>query len=169
MKAHLSEKHDIAPEPMNRLLAKRRLSPADAIDRLYVTVNLAESPLAWLVRRGMVSARQFEAGERLRADFMRAGQAPRVTMRWDPATGGRSAGGDGSAYMDPTTAQMSARQRFDAAVAAVGPGLNDVLWRVICLGEGLETAERALKWPNRAGKLVLLLALDRLISHYRID
>jgi hypothetical protein len=54
-------------------------------------------------------------------------------------------------------------------VAAVGPGLNDVLWRVICLGEGLETAERALKWPNRAGKLVLLLALDRLISHYRID
>jgi hypothetical protein len=151
---------------MNRLLTKRQLSPADAIDRMQVTVNLAESPLAWLVRRGMVSARQFEAGERLRADFMRAGQAPRVTMRWDPAPGGRRAG---IADMDPTMGQISARQRFDAAVAAVGPGLNDVLWRVICLGEGLETAERALKWPNRAGKLVLLLALDRLISHYHTD
>ena len=90
MKAHLSLNDDIAPEPLNRLLAKRRLSPADAIDRMCVMVNLAESPLAWLVRRGMVSARQFEAGERLRVDFMRAGQAPRVTMRWDPAPGGRA-------------------------------------------------------------------------------
>ncbi|MFZ4109922.1 MAG: hypothetical protein ACOYKQ_05555, partial [Polymorphobacter sp.] len=31
MKAHLSLNDDIAPEPLNRLLAKRRLSPADAI------------------------------------------------------------------------------------------------------------------------------------------
>jgi hypothetical protein len=165
MKAHSSRESDIAPEPMNRLLATRRLSPSDAIDRVSVTVNLAESPLAWLVRRGMVSARQFAASERLRGDFMRAGQAPRVTMRWDPAPGGRSAGGG----MDPTTSQLSARQRFDAAVTAVGPGLSDVLWRVICLGEGLETAERALQWPNRSGKLVLLLALDRLVTHYRIE
>jgi len=58
---------------------------------------------------------------------------------------------------------------IDAAVAAAGPGLSDILWRVICLGEGLETAERAMKWPNRAGKLVLLLALDRLVTHYRLD
>jgi hypothetical protein len=165
MKAHSTREPDIAAEPMNRLLATRRLSPSDAIDRVAVTVNLAESPLAWLVRRGMVSTRQFEASERLRGDFMRAGQAPRVTMRWDPAPGGRSAGGG----MDPMTSQLSARQRFDAAVAAVGPGLSDVLWRVICLGEGLETAERALQWPNRSGKLVLLLALDRLVTHYHLD
>ena len=156
---------DIPPEPMNRLLASRRLSPRDAIDRCLVTVNLAESPLAWLVRRGMVSPKQFEASERLRHDFMLAGQAPRVTMRWDPAPVSRSAASD----LDPTTAQISARQRFDAAVTAVGPGLTDVLWRVICLGEGLETAERALGWPSRAGKLVLKLALDRLVTHYRLD
>ncbi len=156
---------DVAPEPMNRLLAQRRLAPADAIDRLNVTVNLAESPLAWLARRGMVTPAQFHASERLRHDFMVAGQAPRVTMRWDPAPVSRSAAQD----FDPTTAQISARQRFDAAVAAVGPGLTDVLWRVICLGEGLETAERALGWPNRAGKLVLKLALDRLVAHYGIS
>lgn len=155
---------DIAPEPMNRLLATRRLSPADAIDRQIVTVNLAESPLAWLARRGMVTPRQLQASERLRQDFMVAGQAPRVTMRWDPAP----VGGSGGEGFDPTTAQISARQRFDAAVTAVGPGLTDVLWRVICLGEGLETAERALGWPNRAGKLVLKLALDRLVAHYCI-
>ena len=153
---------DVAPESMNRLLATRRLAPADAVDRLLVTVNLAESPLAWLARRGMVTPDQFVASERLRHDFMMAGQAPRVTMRWDAAPMSRGSGGGN----DPTTAQIGARQRFDAAVAAVGPGLTDVLWRVICLGEGLETAERALGWPNRAGKLVLKLALDRLVSHY---
>jgi hypothetical protein len=153
---------DVVPEPRNRLLVSRTLSPSDAIDRRRVTVNLAESPLAWLVRRGMVSPVQFEASERLRHDFMMAGQAPRTTMRWDPAPVHRS----GPGGMDPTTAQLAARQRFDAAVQSAGPGLADVLWRVICLGEGLETAERALGWPSRAGKLVLKLALDRLVAHY---
>lgn len=156
---------EIAPLHANRMLVQRRLAPADAIDRQLVTVNLAESPLAWLVRRRLVTPVQFAAGERLRADFMRAGQAPRITMRWDPAP----IGGSGGEYHDPTTAQMLARERFDAAVNAVGPGLTDVLWRVVCMGDGLEVAERALGWPNRAGKLVLKLALDRLVAHYGLD
>jgi len=62
--------NDVAPEAMNRLLAKRRLAPGDAIDRALVTVNLAESPLAWLARRNMVDPRQFAASERLRHDFI---------------------------------------------------------------------------------------------------
>lgn len=166
MKAHSKLRaDDISPEPRNRLLGTRQLSAADAVDRRTVTVNLAESPLAWLARRGMVTQSQFIASERLRNDFMVAGQAPRVTMRWDPTHASRSAG----AGCDPTTSQISARQRFDAAVSVVGPGLADVLWRVICLGEGLETAERSLGWPNRAGKLVLKLALDRLVTHYGLD
>jgi hypothetical protein len=156
---------DIVPLAANRLLVERRLPPQDAVDRVRVTVNLAESPLAWLVRRDMISAVQFAAGERLRGDFMRAGQAPRVTMRWDPAPVSRPISGD----HDPTISQLVARERFDAAAAAVGPGLTDVLWRVVCMGEGLETAECALGWPSRAGKLVLRLALDRLATHYRLD
>ena len=55
-----------------------------------------------------------------------------------------------------------------AWVAAVGPGLADVLWRVVCAGEGLPVAERALGWPARAGRVVLTLALDRLAAHYRL-
>lgn len=165
MKAHhVALNEDVLAEPMNRMLGTRTLAARDVIDRRMVTVNLAESPLAWLARRQLVTPQQFEASERLRGDFMMAGQAPRVTMRWDPAPVSGSGSGN-----DPTVSQISARQRFDAAVAAAGPGLTDVLWRVVCLGEGLETAERALGWPNRAGKLVLKLALDRLVTHYRIS
>ncbi|URW75159.1 DUF6456 domain-containing protein [Sphingomonas donggukensis] len=132
-----------------------------------VTVNLAESPLSWLRARGHVDARQFEAGERLRADYETAQLGPRVTMRWDaaPSAGGRRAAPD---MLDPTLAGIAAKRRFDAAVAAAGPGLSDVLWRVVCAGEGLAAAEKSLGWPSRAGKLVLGLALDRLAGHYRL-
>ncbi|MES2442743.1 MAG: DUF6456 domain-containing protein [Pseudomonadota bacterium] len=135
--------------------------------RRSVTVNLAESPLSWLRARGHVDARQYEAGERLRADYETAALAPRVTMRWDaaPRTGGRRGAPRG---LDPTLAQIAARRRFDAAIAAAGPGLADILWRVVCAGEGLIAAERGLGWPARAGKLVLGLALDRVASHYGI-
>jgi hypothetical protein len=132
-----------------------------------VTVNLAESPLSWLRVRGLVDARQYEAGERLRADYETAALGPRVTMRWDAAPAARRQGG---AYerADPTTAQIAAKRRFDAAMRAAGPGLADILWRVICAGEAMPVAEKALGWPARAGRLVLTLALDRAADHYAL-
>lgn len=156
------------PDPgPNRLFAEARLAPSAVVDRARVTVNLAESPLGWLVRRGMVSARQFEAGEKLRGDFMRASLAPRTTMSWDAGASSRGARGAPD-MLDASTAQIAAKARFEAAVNAVSGGLSDVLWRVVCSGDGLETCEKALGWPARAGKVVLLLALDRLGDHYQL-
>ena len=132
-----------------------------------VTVNLAESPLGWLKARGLVSARQFEAGEKLRGDWERAALGPRVTMCWDAPPADKNARGPTEAPAR-TLAQAAARQRFDAAAKAVGPGLGDVLWRVVCAGEGMRDVERALGWPARAGKIVLGFALDRLADHYRL-
>lgn len=143
-----------------------RHAPARSAGR-RVTVNDAESPLAWLRARGMVDARQFEAGERLRDDYEMAALGPRVTMRWNAAPAARR-GGAPSERVDPTTAQIAAKQRFDAAIAAAGRGLSDILWRVICAGESVPAAEKALAWPARAGRLVLTLALDRLADHYRL-
>ncbi|WP_267397736.1 DUF6456 domain-containing protein [Sphingomonas sp. GC_Shp_5] len=128
-----------------------------------VTVNAAESPLGWLKARGLVSARQFEAGERLRGDYETASLGPRVTMRWAPRVDGEGGGG-----LDPSTAQIAAKRRFDAAIGAAGAGLADILWRVVCAGEGLPAAEKGLGWPARAGRLVLTLALDRVADHYRL-
>lgn len=162
----------------NRLLVERA-APRDGEERPVsarkanmrharsVTVNLAESPLGWLRSRDLITARQFAAGEALRSDWERASLSPSVTMRWDAAPLGRTARG----APDPAQAsdgQLAAKRRFDAAVADVGAGMADVLWRIVCAGEGMRDAERALGWPARAGRLVLALALDRLADHYRL-
>jgi len=154
---------------MQRLLVERELGPEGPLSggprrgRRAVTVNLAESPLTWLHARGHLSDRQRDAGERLRADWERAELAPSITMRWNPV---RVSGGD--RCLEPRERQIAARKRFDEALAAAGPGLSDILWRVVCAGEGLPEAERALAWPVRSGKLVLKLALDRVAGFYRI-
>lgn len=151
-----------AEEYPNRTLAERRLAPSDAIDRAVVMTNLSESPLYWLARRGMLDARQVAAGERLRADHHRSGLSARVTMRWDPVSSGRGAAGAG----DRSLGAIDAKRRFDAAMDAVGKGLSNILWRVVCEGEGISDAEKGLGWPARAAKLVLGMALDRLADHY---
>lgn len=130
-----------------------------------VTVNLGESPLAWLHAHGHLTDRQYDAGERLRTDWEKGQLAPSITMRWDPVRGQGSASGD----LTPGERQLAARTRFDAAVAAAGPGLSDILWRVACAGESVPVAERALAWPVRSGKLVLRLALDRVADFYRLS
>lgn len=128
-------------------------------------VNVAESPLSWLRARNLVDARQFEAGERLRADYEMASLGPSVTMRWEatPMAKGRRGAPGG---MDPTMAQIEAKRRFERAIADVGRGLSDILWRIVCAGESLPMAEKAMGWPTRSGRVVLTLALDRLGDAY---
>lgn len=132
--------------------------------RRSVTVNLGESPIAWLHSRGHLEDRLFDAGEALRNDYEYAQLSPNVTMRWD-AVRVKSTGDTG---LNGTERQVAAKARFDGAIAAAGKGLEDVLWRVVCAGEALPEAEKALGWPARSGKLVLKLALDRVADFYRI-
>ena len=123
-----------------------RKGPARAVRS--VTVNAVESPLGWLYSRQMVSRRQFDAGEQLRLDWERSGLSPGVTMKWDCAPMGTERGGS-SAGLDLAAAQIDAKRRFDRAIEAAGPGLSDILWRVVCVGEGMRDAETALGWPAR--------------------
>lgn len=131
-----------------------------------VAVNLAESPLTWLFARKLISHRQFAAGEALRSDYERAALSPGVTMRWDAS--GVKAPRSGGIAPDRSDRQIAAKARFDAALAAAGPGLSDILWRAICAGESVPEAERALGWPTRSGRLILALALDRVADFHRL-
>ena len=156
----------------NRLLAERSLDPVNSAvakrrPARSVTVNLAESPLGWLFARGHLNRRQYDAGERLRLDSERSALSPRVTMAWDSAPVARARGG-ASLGPEASLVQLDCRRRFESAVAAAGPGLSEILWRIVCAGEGMREAESALGWPARAGKLVLTIALDRIADHYRL-
>ena len=123
------------------------------------------SPLAWLYARGHLSDVQFAAGEALCRDWERVQLAPGITMRWD-AVRIRGTGQDQS--LSSAERQLAARARFDGAIAQAGPGLSDILWRIVCAGETLPDAERSMAWPVRSGKLVLRLALDRVAGFYRL-
>jgi hypothetical protein len=151
--------------------------PAAASPRTSASVNPAESPLAWLRRRkdrdgeALISQAQFDAGERLRADFWFAQMTPRVTMSWSamaPAQRRRRAGMTLASDGDLQENIAGARERVRRALATVGPELAGVLIDVCCHLKGLEEAERAAGWPQRAGKVVLQLALTRLARHYGI-
>ena len=157
-------------EQKARLLRERQIGHTDddgVSPGRSITVNVTESPLGWLLALGHVTRRQFEAGERLRSDWERAELAPQVTMAWDAALVARGRGGL-ACGLDVNGAQIDAKHRFDAAISVAGPGLADILWRIVCAGEGMRDAETALGWPARAGKLVLTLALDRVAAYYRI-
>jgi Domain of unknown function (DUF6456) len=136
-------------------------------------VNLDESPLAWLARRKdkdgcpLLSADELAAGEKLRADFWFAKMTPHVTSNWSPMPSGgagrRSAPGHGA---DLTDHVLAARDRVRSALHAVGPDFADILIDVCCHLKGIEQAERAARLPQRAGKVVLILALRQLARHY---
>jgi lambda repressor-like predicted transcriptional regulator len=136
-----------------------------------VRYNIAESPIAVLGRRRdrdgnpFLEADMIEAAERLREDFELAQMGPRVAQNWDRFLTG---GDRGSFRPDSGVANgpVSARDRVALALRDLGPGLGDVVLRVCCYLEGLESAEKRMGWASRSGKIVLRIALMRLKRHY---
>jgi len=135
-------------------------------------VNLAESPLAWLRRRTdadgqpLISDAQFEAGERLRADFERGAMGPRVTANWSGAGSVNPGTAGPDRELELNAGAIAARERVRAALAAAGPELSGILIDVCCHLKGLAEVERAAGWPQRTAKVVLLMALSTLARHY---
>jgi len=141
--------------------------------RRPVIVNDAESPLGWLRRRKgkngapLINNEQFEAGERLRADFTRGQMTPNITANWAaPASSRRSRRAAPSGPGGITDDALAARQRVNRALEWVGPELAGILLDVCCYLRGLEEAEKGHGWPKRSGKVILQIALMRLARHY---
>ena len=134
----------------------------------------AESPLEWLhTRRGadgepLISQAAFDAGERLRADYTRAGFMPRLgpDLTGTIPGRGRKAGARGPGeIMD---AALMARDRVNAALTSAGSDLAGVAVDICCHLKSLGEVERERGWPKRSAKVVLDLALSRLAAHYGI-
>lgn len=151
--------------------APEQASSTNAGHHCHTDFNATESPLAGLYRRKTAAGKrfltedEFDAGERLRADFTRACLMPRITSNWNmgmPASKGAGRNGAG----DLTDCAVAARQRVNNALSAVGPELSGVMTDVCCFLKGLETVERERQWPARSAKLLLKMALGSLHRHY---
>lgn len=125
----------------------------------------AARPLDRYRERGSISQRQYEAGDRLWCDLMRAGLAPKVTANL-LGTGG---GGGATFGMPASEAQAIARQRVRMAASDVGqrlwPILQAVIWDEMAasaMSSGGASSARV------AGLAVLQLALDALGDHYKM-
>lgn len=139
-----------------------------------VLVDDRESPLLWLHRRAgkdgrpQISAAEFAAGERFRADLTLAQMLPRMTMNWDAAFAPDERGPS----RDPGSASdsaLAARQRVSRACDKLGPDLSGIAIDICGFLKGLDQVERERGWPVRSAKIVLRLALSALAAHYGFD
>lgn len=137
-----------------------------------VTIDRSESPLGLLHRRKgkdgrpFIDAREFRAGERLRADYTRGQMMPRLGVNWGAAGSAGRRRGEGGGIADLTDAALGARRRVEAAIEAVGPELAGVLIDICCFLKGVEQVESERGWPARSAKVVLKSALGALARHY---
>ncbi len=148
------------PRSAQHLDLETRLIKDEAGRERYVVINAAESPLALLRQRKVIGVVAFEAGDKLRRDYTIGGLTPRMGVDYSAPVGGRS--------FRPDLAEtvLAARQRFNRALSAAGPGLAEVLFDVCCYLMTLEECERNHAWPRGSARIVLSLALDRLAAHY---
>ncbi len=160
-------------QEQHRFFAERTVMADDGSGERKLRFNLAESPLSVLGRKrdrdgaAYLTADLIEAGERLREDFELAQMGPRIAQNWERFL---TAGGARGAIQGrgPAEGPQDARVRVAKAMQALGPGLSDIVFRICCFLEGLETAEKRLGWSARSGKVVLKIALERLAAHYRV-
>jgi hypothetical protein len=148
----------------HRILSTVKITGGDG-RATHVALNAAESPLAVLRRRNLVDADAFEAGERLRRDYTLAQLTPRMGVDLSaPCVFGRRAVKPD--YLPETV--LAAKQRFSAAMRAVGPEFAGLLFDVCCDLRGLTACEKGRGWPRASAKVVLNLALEKLARHYGI-
>lgn len=115
-----------------------------------------ECTLDLLHEQGRVTPKMWQAGIKLRRDYLLARVEPRTVMRYAPTfvRGNPQASGP----FDRSEKEELAYKRWRQALQIVGVGLNDALVTVCCLD---------LR-PHPRQHRDLIEALDALVKHYRI-
>lgn len=161
--AQLRQRPDL---DIQELLLSRDQAPT------MVLANLDESPLAALQRgsrtggKAFLSQSEFEAGERIRSDFTRAMLMPRTSANWTASVSVGRRAGDNNGVETLTNSALSARLRFEAALAGLGHDLSGAVADICCFLKGFEQVEMERKWPKRSAKFMLKAGLAVLALHY---
>lgn len=137
-----------------------------------VTINGAESPMLWLYRRRdaagqpLISAAQFAAAERFRADLTFAGALPQVTANWSPVAQNTRGGTAPLAFSET---RLAARQRLDRAMTQLNPEMTGVMIDICGFLKSLGQIEQDRGWTKRTARHVLSRALLILAEHYGLS
>jgi hypothetical protein len=132
---------------------------------------LSSRQLERLLARGAIDARQYQAGDRYRTDWERAGFQQRTVAAYDIVTAGGQAG-HYSAPGGQNVAQMDAWRRWRAAREELDPALvhgfdeviiHDRVWCEIGAGQ-----DRLRAWTRDSWRLAITLCLERLARYYQI-
>lgn len=134
--------------------------------------GIVDSPVTVLARRRDKSGAPFldthlvQAAERLREDYVMA-QLDKVDLvgAQDLIKALEARKVPGPNVAPPGT--RAARKRVLEVFRDLGPGLGDMALRCCCHLEGVESAENALGWSARSGKIVLRIALQRMSRQYQ--
>ncbi len=134
-------------------------------------VRLSDAPLDSLRGNGVITLEQFEAGDRYREDCWNAGLLKSPVVNLNGAGSGFGAKVPGFLSSE---ARGKAMDRVNAANAALGSGLRDVVQVVTLAVAGEKVKDLGMKLfgrrnANEAGAAlveVLRIGLDRLSAHY---
>lgn len=144
------------------------LAEIEGIVRQPTRYYATESPLVGLARRKDRDGQPFlkrelvAAGERLREDYELAQVGMPPVESWEAFM----SEDESASPQDGPAGSIAARDRVKKALFDLGPGLGDVVLRCCCFLEGLEQTEKKMGWSARSGKIVLRIALQRLMRHY---
>ncbi|MCJ8323087.1 MAG: hypothetical protein HRU29_03320 [Rhizobiales bacterium] len=117
-----------------------------------------------------LSQEHLQAGQKLFGFFAKSKLQPNVTMNWE-----RIASAPQPHYTGQQTqtgfaeATYMARKQLYEGLAHVGEEYAAILVEICLFGNGLEATEKSFNWPARSGKLMLTMALDKLVSYYGMD
>jgi hypothetical protein len=149
-----------------------QIADPDGARPIIARRNLSTRQLERLVARGAICAGRYQAGDRYRSDWERAGFQQRTTASYDIVT----AGGQAGHYAQPggqTEAQMDAWDRWRAAREQIDPALvhgfdtvivHDLLWRDVG-----DDRDRLHAFTEKRWVLAIRACLAQLAAFYQIE
>ncbi len=147
----------------------------EAGEMVLTQVNVATSPLLRLFRQKnelgerFLSPVEFAAGQKLRQDYAASAMGRMSCSNWMRVGRASGAASADSCFYDGNAGSMDARKRVMAALQAVGPVLDRVLFSTLIREQGLSAQEQDRQWPKSSSKIVLKIALSRLAYHYGLS
>lgn len=135
--------------------------------RSYGQRVTTQRPVDRYLKRGWITARQWQAAERIAALWHQAGLEPRVTASWSPSTQATALGNVGMAASER---QAHARMELRRVLARCGGQIGAaVVVAVVCDREAASSWAARMQWPAEQGLGALKVALEAAADDFGLD